>query len=145
MNDVSTNIARCYVPRLSNSIFLRRKFGNRGDRQNDIWDNLLSTLIREKRFRKPSLYHNLIFLLENDWSSVWPRFGIKNETSLIGELSKEKISKGISEENIAIEMLEHDFVVKMSPRRRYKVHVLVRSRRKGEPRAVEFDNDLLTE
>ncbi|RKX66735.1 MAG: hypothetical protein DRP41_01605 [Thermodesulfobacteriota bacterium] len=113
--------------------------------KNDIWDNLLSTLIREKRFRKPSLYHNLIFLLENDWSSVWPRFGIKNETSLIGELSKEKISKGISEENIAIEMLEHDFVVKMSPRRRYKVHVLVRSRRKGEPRAVEFDNDLLTE
>ncbi len=113
--------------------------------KNDIWDNLLSTLIREKRFRKPSLYHNLIFLLENDWSSVWPRFGIKNETSLIGELSKEKISKEISEENIAIEMLEHDFVVKMSPRRRYKVHVLVRSRRKGEPRAVEFDNDLLTE
>ena len=113
--------------------------------KNDIWDNLLSTLIREKRFRKPSLYHNLIFLLENDWSSVWPRFGIKNETSLIGELSKEKISKEISEEIIAIEMLEHDFVVKMSPRRKYKVHVLVRSRRKGEPRAVEFDNDLLTE
>jgi len=96
--------------------------------KNDIWDNLLSTLIREKRFRKPSLYHNLIFLLENDWSSVWPRFGIKNETSLI----EERFEKRIPED-----MLEFDIIVRMPPMKEWIAWLKVRSVEKAMPHIVE--------
>lgn len=96
--------------------------------KNDIWDNLLSTLIREKRFRKPSLYHNLIFLLENDWSSVWPRFGIKNETSLI----EERFEKRIPED-----MLEFDIIVRMPPMKEWVARLKVRNVEKAMPHIVE--------
>jgi len=46
----------------------------------------------------------------------------------------------ISEEDIALEMIEHDFVVKMPPKKEYKIHVLVKSVSRGEPRIVE-DNE----
>jgi len=113
--------------------------------KNDIWDNLLSTLMRGKRFRKPFLYHSFMSLLENDWSSIWPYFEIKTETSLIEEMTRESVPEIISEEDLAIEMVKHDFVVKMPPKKKYRIQVLVRSLRKGEPRVVESDEFLVTE
>ena len=36
-------------------------------------------------------------------------------------------------------MVEHDFVVRMSPKRRYKIRVHIRSvKKKGKPRPVEL-------
>ena len=50
-----------------------------------------------------------------------------------------------SEEDIAMEMIEHDFVVKMPPKKRYKIQVHVRNVRKGKPRPVELDEFLTME
>lgn len=104
---------------------------------NDIWDSLLSVWIQEKWFRKPFLYHSLMPLLEIDWSSVRPHFEIKNETSLIEEAVGKTISGHISEEDIVMEMLEHDFIVRVPPKKRYTVELEVKNIRKGEPRIVE--------
>ncbi|MCK4245078.1 MAG: hypothetical protein KAX20_05580 [Candidatus Omnitrophica bacterium] len=98
--------------------------------KNEAWNRLLSILIREKRLKGPFLYQALS-LLEIDLSSVWPRYEIKNETSLIEEIVD------ISEEDIVTEMLEHDFIVRMPPRKRYTVEMKVENIRRGEPRIVE--------
>ncbi len=103
----------------------------------DIWDSVLSKWVRERP--KRLFYHSLISRLEIDLSSIRPHFEIKTETSLIKELTT------ISEEDIAMEMVEHDFVVKMPPKKRYKIRVHVRSGRKGEPRLVEPDDFLVIE
>jgi len=51
----------------------------------------------------------------------------------------------ISEEDIAIEMLEHDFIVKMLPKKIYKIKVHIRSVKKGELRLVEPDDFTIAE
>ena len=104
---------------------------------NDIWNSLLSGWIQEKGFRHPFLYPSLMSLLEIDWSSVRPHFEIKNETSLIEEAVGKAIPKYISEEDIVMEMVEHDFIVRMPPKKRYIVELEVKDVRKGEPRIVE--------
>ena len=102
----------------------------------EIWDSVLSTWIR--KLSEKLSYPDLTSLLETDSSSIWPHFEIKTETSLIKGLTT------ISEEDIAMEMIEHDFVVKMPPKKRYKIQVHVRNIRKGKPRPVELD-EFLTE
>lgn len=106
----------------------------------DIWDSVLSNWARERP--KRPFYHSLISLLETDLSSIWPHFEIKSETSSIEGVGREKATETISEEDIALEMIKHDFVTKMSPKKKYKIHVLVRSVRRGEPRIVESDEFL---
>jgi len=101
----------------------------------DIRDSSSSIWIREKRLKK-HFYHSLIPLLKIDWSSVLPNFEIESETSL-EEVTKKIIPGYISEEDIAMEMVEHDFIVKMPPKKKYKIQVLVKSIRKGEPRVIE--------
>ncbi len=109
----------------------------------DLWDRVLSNWIRERP--KRLFYHSLISLIETDLSSILPHFEIKSETSQVEELTREKLVETISEEDIAVEMLEHDFVVRMPPKKRYKIQVVVRSVRKGEPRVIESDEFLVTE
>ncbi|OFV68087.1 MAG: hypothetical protein SCAL_000727 [Candidatus Syntrophoarchaeum caldarius] len=70
----------------------------------------------------------MIFLLENDWSSVWPRFGIKNETSLI----EERFEKRIPED-----MLEFDIIVRMPPMKEWVARLKVRNVEKAMPHIVE--------
>lgn len=43
----------------------------------------------------------------------------------------------ISDEDIMIAMLENDFIVKMPPRKEYKIRVRVKSIEKASPRIVE--------
>jgi len=43
----------------------------------------------------------------------------------------------ITEEDIVTEMIEHDFVTKIPPKKKYKIQVLVRSIKKGEPRSIK--------
>lgn len=95
------------------------------------------------RFQRLSSSRSLRF--GSDLSSIWPRFEMKNETSLIETevAMEEKASKIITEEDIALAMVEHDFVVKIPPKKRYKIQVLVRSIKKGEPRAVGPNEFLL--
>ncbi len=83
-----------------------------------------------KRF-KESFYHSVVNPIEIDFSSIQPHFEIKTETSLIKELTT------ASEEDIVMEMIDHDFVVKMPPKNKYKINVIVRSIQKGKPRVVE--------
>lgn len=104
---------------------------------NDIWNSLLSVWVQEKPFRHPFLYPSLMSLLEIDWSSVRPHFEVKNETSLIEEAVEKAIPKYISEEDIVMEMVGHDFIVRMPPKKRYIVELEVKDVRKGEPRIVE--------
>jgi hypothetical protein len=40
-------------------------------------------------------------------------------------------------EEIILEMVEQDFVIKMPPKKKYKIHVVVRNVKKGKPRVVE--------
>ena len=101
----------------------------------DIYESMLSNLLRE---RPKKLFYPLMSL-EIDWSSVWPHFEIKTETSLAEELTT------ISEEDIAMEMVDHDLVVKMLPKKKYKIEVHIRSVRKGDPRLVEPDDFLFIE
>lgn len=105
----------------------------------DIRDILLSKWFRERP--KKSFYHSFINLLEIDLSSVRPHFEIKRETSSIEEVGTD-ITRIISEEEIILDMVEHDFVVKMSPKKKYKIHVVVRNVKKGKPRVVEPDEFL---
>jgi len=101
----------------------------------DIRERLVSNLIRKQL--KKQFYYDSSYLFEVDPSSIRPYFEIKNEALQVEKLTREKEQEPISEEDIAIEMLEHDFIVKMSPKKRYKVQVHVRSVKKGEPRLVE--------
>ena len=55
---------------------------------------------------------------------------IKNETSSMEERFKEAIPG---------EMLEHDEIVRNSPRKRYALNILVKEIRKAAPRIVEPD------
>ncbi len=51
----------------------------------------------------------------------------------------------IDEEDIVTEMINHDFVIKMPPKKKYKIDVTVRSIKKGEPRLVdpeEFEEEV---
>jgi len=105
----------------------------------DIWDSVLSKGIIERP--KRPIYHSLLSLLEIDLSSIWPHFEIKTETSAIEEAGK-NITEIISEDELISEMVEQDFVVRMPPKKRYKIHVVVRNVKKGKPRVVEPDEVL---
>ena len=105
----------------------------------DIWDNMLSKWIIERP--KRPVYRSLLSLLEIDLSPTWPRFEIKGETSSIEEAGK-NITEIFSEEELISEMVEQDFVVRMPPKKRYKIHVVVRNVKKGKPRVVGPDEIL---
>lgn len=106
----------------------------------ELGERSLSFLIGISEQPKRQLYQDLSNLFEVDLSSVKPHFEIRNETSRVEELTREREQEPISEEDIAIEMLEHDFIVKMSPKKRYKIQVHVISVKKGDPRLVETDD-----
>ncbi len=108
---------------------------------NEKLDNSFFVWAERRRFCP---YWNSLPVHETDRSSVWPHFEMKNETALIEEVTRKQSLEAISDEDIAIEMLKHDFVVKIPPKRRYKIQVSVRSIRKGEPRIIESDEELVT-
>ncbi|MHA1687012.1 MAG: hypothetical protein ACTSYD_11510 [Candidatus Heimdallarchaeaceae archaeon] len=83
-----------------------------------FWKNVIARL-------SPSLMSTI----EIDSTSS-SHFEIKSETSIV-EQSLYTISELIGEEGLAIEMLEHDRVVKMPPKKRYKVKATVTKIRKG--------------
>ena len=92
----------------------------------DLQVNMLFCLIRE-RLKKP-FYPSLISLFETDLSSIWPRFEIKNETSIFEEISERKIAEN---------MLEFDIVVRMPPMKEWSARVRLKSVEKATPRIVE--------
>ncbi|MBK5190419.1 MAG: hypothetical protein JJE19_02850 [Methanosarcinales archaeon] len=57
---------------------------------NEVLDRLFFFLNRQKQRRDISP-QNLISLLEVDLSTLWPRFGIKSETSLIAEVLEKAV------------------------------------------------------
>ncbi len=46
------------------------------------------------------------------------------------------------EEDIVTKIIDNDFVVKMPPKNKYKINVVVRSIQKGKPRVVESEEFL---
>jgi hypothetical protein len=68
----------------------------------------------------------LSYLFEIDYSSVWPRFEIKNETFV----------DGVSEEMILERMVRHDFIVKMPPVSEYTIKVKIKSIDAATPHIV---------
>jgi hypothetical protein len=46
-----------------------------------------------------------------------------------------------TEEEIILEMVEQDFVIKMPPKKKYKVRVTVEKVEKGKPMVVELDTE----
>ena len=89
--------------------------------------------------REP-VYSNLYRRFQVDLSSINPRFEIRNETSRVVGLISEEELEPVSEEELALEILEPDYVVKMPPKKRYKIQVHVKSIKKGEPSSVESDD-----
>jgi len=51
--------------------------------------------------------------------------------------NKQEQDFNITEEDIIIAMIEHDFVTKILPKKKYKIQVLVKNIKKGEPRSVK--------
>lgn len=103
-----------------------------------IQEDSFSSIFKQKR-RKSPLYYNLFSLFRIDTSSTKKIIlEAKNETSKISLITG--IDQDIiSEEDIAINMVEHDFIVRMSPKNRYKIRVRVKEVKRGEPRIVQTD------
>jgi len=78
-------------------------------------------------------------IFEFDLSSTSPHFEIKTETYSIESLENENKQQIIPDEEIWMEMLKHDFITKMPPRRKYTIHISIKSRKKGKPKPIEFD------
>jgi len=93
------------------------------------YKNIMEYIIYNINFTElPKIFTlNLLPLLEIDPSSISPNFEINTETTLIDEFT---IS---SDEELAMEILEEDFIVKMQPKKRYKILANVGSIKKGEP------------
>jgi len=104
----------------------------------DVLERLLSFRTRKQPGRH--FCSNFCPRFEVDVSSIKPHFEIRNETSLVVGLISEQEIEPLSEEELALEMLEHDYIVKMPPKKRYKIQVHVKSIKKGEPRSVESDD-----
>jgi hypothetical protein len=94
---------------------------------NEILDVLFSIMLKQKQSGKTLFYRTLLSLLETDSSSIWPRFEMKSETSLIKEVAEEPISEDI----------EFDVVVRMPPVKEQKVLVRVKSIEKATLNVVE--------
>ncbi len=103
-----------------------------------IQEDSFSSIFKQKR-RKSPLYYNLSSLFQINTSSTKKIIlEAKNETSKISLITG--IDQDIiSEEDIAINMVEHDFIVRMSPKNRYKIRVRVKEVKRGEPRIVQTD------
>jgi|GEM_PF-891282 len=108
----------------------------------DIRDFLANIKVNLVRQNIRSSFYYLRSRFETDQSSIRPYIEIKSGTSSIEELG-EDITRIVSEEEIILEMLEQDFVVKMPPKKKYKIQVIVRSIKKGKPRIVEPDEFLI--
>ena len=82
-----------------------------------------------------------------DMFSTKPAIKVKNETLMLkmefADKSTQKyelgmvFSEDISDEDIMIAMLDNDFIVKMPPKKEYKIRVKVISIEKASPRVVE--------
>ena len=94
----------------------------------EILDWQLSVLMSQKLPKNPFSYRSLLPSFEIDLSSVHPHFDPMSETYVTEVLSEEDIING---------MLEHDFIVRMPPKRRYAIKLEVKSIKKAEPRFVE--------
>ena len=92
----------------------------------NLRDSVLSKWIRERP--KRPFYHSLIFLFETDLSSIWPRFEIKSETSMLEEILGRETPE---------DMLEFDIYVRMPPMKEWSQQVRVKSVEKAAPRIVE--------
>lgn len=94
----------------------------------EILDSVIVHLAEREFFQAFFFYRSFQRAFEIDMSSVHPLFEATTETY---------IAEALSEEDIVDEMLEHDFVVKMSPVKEYTVRTRIRSVTKGTPRIVE--------
>jgi hypothetical protein len=104
--------------------------GSRREETNisETLDWLSFVLMKRESLKKPSFYRSLSLSFEIDLSSVHPLFKPLSETY---------VTEVLLEQDIVNEMLEHDFVVRMPPRRRYTIELEVKSIKKAEPRIVE--------
>lgn len=95
------------------------------DEMSEVFEYIMSNLAKIS-FRK-KFYPNLVPLLRIDWSTVCPNFEIKNET-FVSETFEDTFYE---------EIVEHDVVVCMPPKKRYTVEINIKTIRKGEPKIVE--------
>jgi hypothetical protein len=96
----------------------------------EILDWFFFILMRQELLKKPLFYRSLLPSFKIDLSSVYPLFEPMSETY---------VTEVLSEEDIISEVLEHDFVVRMPPRRRYAIELEVKSIKKASPRFVESE------
>lgn len=83
------------------------------------WEELITRIFHQ------NFHQSLLSLFEIDFSSVWPYFEVRSES--LTEAEK------ISEEMIAAEMLMHDLIVCIPPKKKYRVEIELKSIKKGEP------------
>lgn len=105
-----------------------------------LWESSSSQWLPEdfgKIFRRNSTSVHDLF--EVDFSSIQPHLEARTETALIDG------SSAITEEDIVSEMVDHDFVVKMLPKKRRRIRVNVRKIRKGQPKLSDPKDFLVAE
>jgi hypothetical protein len=110
--------------------------GNSTDERaiDEMLNYVKSDLIKRE---KAILYPNIQVLLDIDLSSINPYFRIKNEASSIQENVEKTVSLQLSEEEIVMEMVDHDIITGLLPKRRYKVELKVMNIRRGKPKIVD--------
>ena len=110
--------------------------GNSTDERaiDEMLNYVKSDLIKRE---KAILYPNIQVLLDIDLSSINPYFRIKNEASSIQENVEKTVSLQLSEEEIVMEMVNHDIITGLLPKRRYKVELKVMNIRRGKPKIVD--------
>jgi len=92
----------------------------------EILDWLCFSIIRQDFY----YLRGVMPLFEIDISSVYPHLELTSETY---------VTEDLTEEEIAYKMLDHDFIIKMPPKKEYTIRVKVRSIEKATPRIIKPD------
>jgi hypothetical protein len=99
------------------------------EEMSEVLEYIVSIFLKKKFYQK--FYPNLGSLLRIDWSTVYPNFEIKSETFVSDVILKDIFYKDYKE------IVEHDVVVCMPPKKRYTLEINIKTIRKGEPKIIE--------
>lgn len=96
------------------------------EEMSEVLEGAVSNLV--KMLSKIKDYSSLISFLEIDRSTVYPIFKSKSETFASGIMLEDMFNE---------EIVEHDVVICMPPKKRYTVEINIQAIRKGEPKVIE--------
>ena len=103
---------------------------------NHILTNSISVWTRKRSAKKN---RRSSFGFDDNRSSTQPHLETIIETWPLEEAAEKNDPENYSDEELALEMIEHDYIVNMPPKKSYKIHMVVNSIKKGEPGDIIFN------